>query len=367
MKIEKVRLSVITMPLKTPFKTHLETVKEREAIIVEAISSDGVSGFGEAVAFTTPWYTEETVKTCLHMLKEILIPIIQNKEIEHPSIVSKWFEPIRRNMMAKASLEMAIWDAFAKHERMPLWKLIGGDREEVLAGAVVGTSSVHEMLAQTAKLVEEGYKRIKIKISPQNDIEFLQALRNKYPHLSIMADANSAYNLGDVGELQKLDKFNLLMIEQPLAVDDIVEHSLIQKQVNTPICLDESIVTVQDLKNAIHLESLNVLNIKLGRVGGYAHALEMYKLCQKHNIQVWCGGMIEFGVSRAHNISLATLDGFSIPGDLSSSSRYWKEDIIEPEVHVVNGKIKRHNGHGIGFEVNRERLERVTVLQEIIK
>jgi o-succinylbenzoate synthase len=360
MDIQKVILHIIQMPLKNAFSTHLGTVDIRDGIIVEVIDGNGMSGYGEVVAFTTPWYTEETVKTCLHMLEEILIPLVFSKEIKHPKEIITLFNGVRRNQMAKASLEMAIWDLFAKQQNKPLWQIIGGSRQEVLSGAVVSASSMEMMSRQTEELVQEGYTRIKVKISPKHDYGILQSLRKKFPHLMIMADANSAYSLQDKEELKKLDELKLEMIEQPLAVDDIVEHAILQKEFQTPICLDESITSPMDMKNAIRLQSCKMVNIKLARVGGYSNALDIYKLCQQNNIGVWCGGMIEFGVSRAHNIALATLSGFSFPGDIVASRRYWEEDIIEPGITVENGKIKRINRPGIGVNINWKRMREVT-------
>jgi o-succinylbenzoate synthase len=360
MDIQKVVLHTIQMSLKNAFSTHLGTVEIRDGIIVEVIDGNGISGYGEVVAFTTPWYTEETVNTCLHILEDILIPLIFSKDVKHPREIITLFNGIRRNQMAKASLEMAIWDLFAKQQGKPLWKIISGSRQEVLSGAVVSASSTEAMIRQTEELVQEGYTRIKVKISPKHDYEILQSLRKRFPHLMMMADANSAYSLQDKDKIKNLDTLKLEMIEQPLAVDDIVEHAILQKELQTPICLDESITSPMDMKNAIRLQSCKMVNIKLARVGGYSNALDIYNLCQQNNIGVWCGGMIEFGVSRAHNIALATLHGFSFPGDIASSTRYWEEDIIEPEIIVRNGKVERMNGPGIGVNINWKRMREVT-------
>ncbi len=352
MKIKKISLHVISMPLKTPFVTHLQKVEKREGIIIKVLDAEGQVGLGESVAFTTPWYTEETVKTCYHLLKDILIPILKNNPISHPQELEERFKGVRGNQMAKASLEMALWDLYAKQLNEPLWHLIGGTRKKILAGAVVGASTVDEMVRQAHDLVNDGYERIKLKISPAEDVHIVKELRKEFPDLSLLADANSAYTLKDIDRLKALDDFQLEMIEQPLGIHDLVEHSILQKELHTPICLDESIVTPEDMKNAIYLNSCGVVNIKLGRVGGYNHALEIYRLCQEHNLKVWCGGMIEFGVSRAHNIALASLEGFSIPGDISSSSKYWEEDIIDKPIIVKNGAVDRLESPGIGVELN---------------
>ena len=364
MKIKSITLHIISMPLKKPFATHLQTVNEREGILVEVRDTEGLCGLGEGVAFSTPWYTEETVKTSYHMLKDVLIPLMNSKPFHHPEAIGKRFEAVRGNAMAKAALETALWDLYARQQSAPLWELIGGTRKEILAGAVVGADSLQGMVRQAEDLVEEGYQRIKLKISPGADLEIVKEFRANFPDLSLLADANSAYSLEDKTKLQALDEFKLEMIEQPLGIDDLVEHSLLQKEIITPICLDESIVTPHDMMSAIHLNSCGVVNIKLGRVGGYTSALEIYQLCQEHSIKVWCGGMIEFGVSRAHNLALATLEGFSIPGDISSSSKYWEEDIIASPIVVKNGAADRLDGTGIGVELNRKRLSAVTQYKE---
>ncbi|MCA1066487.1 o-succinylbenzoate synthase [Rossellomorea sp. AcN35-11] len=367
MNIKCITLHIISMPLKKPFVTHLQTVKEREGMIVEVQDTNGLKGLGEGVAFSTPWYTEETVKTSFHMLKDVLIPLLYSKPFNHPEEIGKRFEVVRGNSMAKASLEMALWDLYAKQESVPLWKVIGGTREEILAGAVVGANSVNEMIHQASELVQDGYQRIKLKISPGADVEIVRELREHFPSLSLLADANSAYTLEDKTHLQALDKYSLEMIEQPLGVNDLVEHSLLQKELTTPVCLDESIVTPHDMKSAIYLHSCGVVNMKLGRVGGYTSALEIYRLCQENDIRVWCGGMIEFGISRAHNLTLATLEGFSIPGDIASSSTYWEEDIISSPIMVNNGVVERLAGPGIGVELNSKRLREVTGYEESFK
>ncbi|MFD2446526.1 o-succinylbenzoate synthase [Bacillus sp. CGMCC 1.16607] len=361
MNIKEISLSVISMPLKFPFSSHLQTVSEREAIIVEVSDRDGLKGYGEAVAFSSPWYTEETVKTCYHMLVDFLIPLLQKAKISHPEQVSHLFEPIRRNQMAKASLETAIWDLYAKQKGKSLTTILGGNRKEIPSGAVVGSQSIKEALLQMEKYVAEGYKRIKLKINPPNDYEFLSEIRRQFPDVPILADANSAYTLQDLDRLKALDDFQLLMIEQPLAHDDFLDHAKLQKEVKTPICLDESIYSYDDVKRAIEQESCQVINIKIGRVGGLKNAKDIYDLCLKNGIDIWVGGMLEFGVSRAHNIALASLPGFHIPGDISASSRYWEEDITYPEVIVEKGNIAVPIEPGIGFQINERRLNEVLI------
>ncbi|MBT2724599.1 o-succinylbenzoate synthase [Bacillus sp. ISL-46] len=364
MKIAAVELNVIQMPLKEPFLTHLGAVKDREGIIIKLTNSDGVSGYGEGVAFSTPWYTEETVKTSLHMLTDFLIPLLQKTPFNHPEEVSQLFGSVRRNNMAKAALETAVWDLFAKSHSLPLSKLLGGTRSLIASGVVVATDSTKNALQQIEQYLEDGYQRIKVKINPQQDYAFLSEIRRFYPDLPIMADANSAYTIKDIERIKALDDFKLLMIEQPLGYDDILEHALLQKEIKTPICLDESIVSYDDARKAIEFGSCQVINIKVGRVGGLYEAKRIHDYCFEKGIPVWCGGMIEFGVSRAHNIALASLPGFSIPGDISASNRFWEEDIITPEVNVKNGFVKVPSGPGIGFEINEKRLQETLLLKE---
>ncbi|MFJ5715807.1 o-succinylbenzoate synthase [Neobacillus sp. NPDC093127] len=357
MKIASIELFVIQMPLKSPFLTHLGAVNDREGIIVKVTNTDGLSGFGEGVAFSTPWYTEETVATSLHMLKDILIPLLQKHPINRPEEASQLFSSIRRNNMAKAALETAIWDLDAKSHSEPLSKMIGGTREIIASGVVVATDSTAKALQQIEQYLEEGYQRVKVKINPNQDYSFLAEIRRHYPDLPLMADANSAYTLKDMDHLKALDEFNLLMIEQPLAHDDIIEHAVLQKEIQTPICLDESIVSFDDARKAIEFGSCKVINIKVGRVGGLYEAKRIHDYCYERGIPVWSGGMIEFGISRAHNIALASLPGFSIPGDISASSRFWEEDIIAPDVTVENGYITVPKAPGIGFEINEKRIQ----------
>ena len=365
MQLTSVTLRVISMPLKNPFQTHLETVRKREVIVVEARDSEGTVGYGEAVPFSVAWYTEETVKTAFHILENFLIPMTLKKKWSHPFELSLLWNGIRRNQMAKSGLEQAIWDLYAKKRGVYLGTLFGGERTEVAAGVVIATSSVDETLRQIEMYSKEGYQRYKVKISRTNDVQLLTEIRKVYPDLPLMVDANSAYTLDDLEHLKQMDKYKLLMIEQPLGHDDIVEHSFLQKELKTPICLDESICSFHDAKSALLLGSGRILNIKMARVGGWTEAVRIHDLCVEGNIPVWCGGMIEFGISRAHNVALASLKGFTIPGDISSSWKYWEQDIIEPEIQVVNGKISVPNASGIGFTVKESYLKNLTQYEQI--
>lgn len=367
MNIDAIQLYVIKMQLKSPFHTHLGTVTEREGIIVEVRDSDGILGYGEGVAFSTPWYTEETVKTSLHILTDILIPMLKANPIEHPKEASALFQTVRRNNMAKSGLEMALWDLYSKQNLTSLASTIGGTRAKIASGVVVAANSTFHALGQIETFLSEGYRRFKIKINPSQDYTFLAEIRRHYPDLPLMADANSAYTLNDIDRLKALDDFNLLMIEQPLAVDDIIEHSVLQKELETPVCLDESISSFEDARKAIELGSCRIINIKAGRVGGLFEAKKIHDYCFERGIPVWCGGMIEYGVSKAHNIALASLPGFTLPGDISASNRFWDEDIITPEVTVDNGYVTVPSQAGLGFSINKKRMKDVLLTKKAFR
>lgn len=365
MQLESVTLRHIRMNLKSPFSNSLETVTARDLIIVEVRDSEGEVGFGEGVAFTSPWYTEETLQTSWHMLRDFIIPKLKNQLIAHPSDVEGILSCIRRNPMAKSAIEGAIWDLYAKREGISLSRALGGSSQKIKAGVAVGASDPSVMLEEIHRRIDEGYERIKVKIKPSQDISILEAIRHSYPNLSLMADANSAYSLQDIDRLKALDPFHLLMIEQPLAADDIVDHAILQKEIETPVCLDESINSYDDARRALDLNSCKVINIKPGRVGGLSVSKRIHDLCSERGIPVWCGGMLESGIGRAHNIALSSLANFTIPGDVSASARYWEKDIIEPEVEVENGLITVSKEKGIGYEINWKELERVTVSKEV--
>jgi o-succinylbenzoate synthase len=365
MNIRSISMQIISAPLKTPFETHLQTVTNREAIIIKVTDNHGLTGFGEAVPFSSPWYTEETIKGCYHILKDFIIPKVLNINLTHPKDLLQIWKGIRRNAMAKSGMEQAIWDLYAKQQGEYIGNLFGGYRKKVAAGVVVASSNVSEAFRQITSYIEEGYKRFKVKINPNNDLSILSEIRRAFPDINLMADANSSYSLNDITKLRKLDQFALQMIEQPLGHNDIVEHSFLQKEIETPICLDESICSSHDARSALLINSCKVMNIKMARVGGWWEAVQIHDICLEAGVPVWCGGMIEFGISRAHNIALATLEGFSIPGDLSSSSKYWAEDIIFPEIRVNNGYIDVPNDKpGIGVAINEKKLTSLTIHEE---
>ncbi|RXT06475.1 o-succinylbenzoate synthase [Ammoniphilus sp. CFH 90114] len=352
MKINNFVLRKMKLELKAPFQTSFGTQTDREFILVEAHSGDEV-GYGECVAMSQPIYNEETVKTAWHVMEDFLIPMLYAKgSIEHPDQVSEIFAPIRRNNMAKAAIEGAVWDLYAKQNNVPLAKALGGSKTEIGVGVSIGIQeSVEDLLAVVEGFLNEGYQRMKIKIQPGKDVEMIRAVREKFPNVPVMADANSAYTLDDVEVFRALDDYNLMMIEQPLAHDDIIDHAKLQAQIKTPICLDESIHSLEDTKKAIELGSCKIINIKIGRVGGLTESKRIHDYCLSKDIPLWCGGMLESGIGRAHNIAITSLANFVMPGDTSGSSRYWHEDIISPEVVVTSkGTIDVPSSPGIGYQ-----------------
>lgn len=351
--IKNINLHKLAMTLKSPFSTSFGTLQDKDFFIIEVIDEEGNRGYGESVAFLTPWYTEETVKTTEHMIEDFLIDILRKNAVKHPDEVNGLFAPIKGNRMAKAAVEGAVWDLYAKQRKMTLAEALGGVKTEIDVGISIGIQPTIEDLIKTIQHhLEQGYKRVKLKIKPGLDIQLLKEVRKAFPDTPLMADANSAYTLGDIDLLKRMDEFNLMMIEQPLAHDDIIDHATLQAEINTPICLDESIHSYEDARKAIELGSCRVINIKIGRVGGLTEAKKIHDLCQKHQIAVWCGGMLEAGVGRAHNIALTTLPQFNLPGDTAGSAHYWEEDIITPEVTVHNGIIHVPSKPGIGYNIN---------------
>ncbi|WP_179292699.1 o-succinylbenzoate synthase [Bacillus sp. 7884-1] len=356
--IREVTLHRLVMRLIDPFTTSFGTFQDKEFFVIEMEDETGASGFGESVAFSSPWYSEETVETNKHIMQQFLIPLLLESPIEHPDEVSKRFESIRGNNMAKSALEGAVWDLYAKRNNNPLYKELGGRKQQIDVGISIGIQpTANELVHVVEGFVNEGYKRMKVKIKPGADYEMLKEVRRHFPDILLMADANSAYTLDDIDTLKKLDELNLMMIEQPLSHDDIIDHAKLQSELATPICLDESIHTVEDARKAVELGSCKIINIKIGRVGGLTESKKIHDYCAQQGIAVWCGGMLEAGIGRAHNIALTTLPQFVLPGDTAASSRYWEKDIIVPEVIVENGVIHVPDKPGIGYEVNRQVLE----------
>jgi len=362
--IQEIKLHRVQMSLKHPFKTSFGVVERKDFFITEVINHDGTRGYGESVAFTVPWYTEETTETCLHVIESFLIPLLREHSITHPDDVTDIFRVIRRNNMAKSALEGAIWDLHAKQQGVSLARALGGLETSIDVGISIGMKpTIDDLLSDVEESVDQGFKRVKVKIQPGWDIAVLREIRHHFPSLDIMADANSAYTLRDAPHLKQFDDLQLLMIEQPLAHDDLIDHAKLQQQIKTPICLDESIHSIEDVRQALALRSCQIINVKIGRVGGLTEAKRIHDLCKEHNIPVWCGGMLESGVGRAHNIALSTLPQFVLPGDIAGSAHYWKKDIIMPEVVVEDGEIFVPDAAGIGVNIDKAALEQFTVAQ----
>ena len=367
MRIEQLTLHELHMKLVAPFQTSMDTTTVRRILLTEAVV-DGVVGWGECVAGETPCYSPETTDTAWHVLSDHLWPSIKAKHFGSASEVWDLLSWVRGHNMAKAALETAVWDAEAKQKNIPLAKLIGGVRGEIASGVSIGVKASLEELAQAVKVeLEAGYQRIKVKIKPGYDLEPVRRLRNEFPAIKLMVDANSAYTLADLPLLKKLDEFYLMMIEQPLGWDDLYSHVQLQKQLITPICLDECVHTEEQALAAIRLGAGRIINIKLGRVGGFTEARRIHDLCQQNSMPVWCGGMLESGIGRAHNIALSTLPNFTLPGDVTASKRYWSQDIIEPEVTVAQqGVIQVPGGPGIGFAPRLDLIEKWTVRKKVL-
>ena len=351
----------------SPFETSFGVEDVKEAVVV-AIKKNGVIAYGECVAARGPWYNEETIASAKYIIKQLLAPIILKEEFESPASFIKRTRAIRGNNMAVATIEMALWDLLGKLKNQSVSKLLGGEREEVQVGVSIGIQpTINDLLDKVTSYLKDGYKRIKIKIKPGYDLEPVKEIRKRYPNILLQVDANSAYSLQDVNILKELDKFNLLLIEQPLAHDDIFDHSKLQKLLRTSICLDESIHTVEDARKAIEIEACRIINIKPGRMRGLDCSRHLQDLCREHQIPVWCGGMLETGIGRAFNVALASLPGFSLPGDISASKRYFKRDIITKEFELTkNGTLQVPTTPGIGVNIDSTLLEACTTSKEIL-
>lgn len=369
LQLERLELREIQLPLKAPFETSFGRVTRRRILLLKACDRSGLAGYGECVAGENPFYNHETIDTAWLMTTKHIVPLLAAARITSAAQVRHALAPIRENRMAKAGVEAALWDLEAKLAGQPLWRYIGGTRAEVACGVSIGLQdSTGALLDQICRELESGYQRIKIKIKPGKDVQLVEAVRRRFPDITLSVDANSAYSLEtDSPVFARLDEFGLLMIEQPLAPGDLVDHARLQRGLETPICLDESIVSLADARHARELDACRIVNIKLGRVGGYSEAKDIQSFAQAHDTPVWCGGMLEAGIGRAHNIALSTLSGFTLPGDVSASARYWEQDIIEPPVSVSQaGTIEAPARPGIGFEVNEAFVDALTVRREAV-
>jgi O-succinylbenzoate synthase len=361
MRIERAELREIPLRLKEYFEISSGGQQDRRIVLL-TLEGDGLEGWGECVAGESPDYSYETTETAWHMLTSFILPKVVGREAEGPEDVLGPVRWIRGHRMAKAAVEMAAWDLAARMDGVSLSAKLGGSRRAVPVGVSVGLQKTDEALhSKVAGYVAEGYARVKIKIKPGRDVEMLAGLRERFPDVRFMADANSAYRLSDLPRLQAMDELGLMMIEQPLSHEDFLHHARLQTKLKTPICLDESIESVDDLELALELGSCRIVNIKPGRVGGHASSKRIHDLMVSRGLPVWCGGMLESGIGRAHNVALASLEGFTLPGDISASKRYWERDIVRPEFEMHDGTMAVPTGLGIGVEPDRERIEALTV------
>lgn len=366
-QIDRIVVRQIRMPLVHFFETSFSRTYARDIVLVEIIS-EGLSGWGEVTAGENPFYNEEWTASIWPLLANYAIPRLLRHPLNSADDVFDRTAHIRGHFMARGGLEAAIWDLEARRMGLPLYEHIGGGtRMEIPCGVSIGIQdSVEQLLEKIQTELDAGYQRIKMKIKPGWDIDVVRRVRSTFPNILLMADANSAYRLEDADRLSQLDEFSLMMIEQPLAHDDIVDHAILQSQIKTPICLDECIRTFHHAEQAIALNACGILNIKLGRVGGFREARKIHDFATAHGIPVWCGGMLESGIGRAHNIALSTLPGFALPGDVSASKRYWSRDILTAPIEVTSrGTIVVPEGAGFGFEIDLDFLKSVTVREEL--
>jgi o-succinylbenzoate synthase len=367
MKIEAITLREIQMPLVHFFETSFSRLYSRRILLV-TVRCDGVNGWAESVAGEDPFYSSEWIDTAWPTIKHHLAPMMLGKTVASGRECPALYAKVRAHRMAKAALENAVWDAEAIQKQQPLWKLLGGTRREIPCGVSIGIQdSVEQLLDKIQVELDAGYRRIKVKVKPGWDVNVFERIRSRWADITLSCDANSAYTLDRVEHLRAFDQFNLLMIEQPLWNDDIYYHARLQKELRTAICLDESIVHGRAAAIAIESGACRIVNIKVGRVGGFTEAKIVHDICHAQKVPVWCGGMLESGIGRAHNIALSTLENFSLPGDVSASKRYWKEDIIEPEVQVsANGMIAISDAPGTGYRVREDLIEKLTVHKETL-
>ena len=368
MKIEAVTLRELHMPLKHFFETSFGRTENRRVLLITA-HCEGVEGWAECVAGEGPFFSSEWIETAWATTREFLAPLLIGQSIAQARDSAALMSRVRGHNMAKAALENALWDAEAKAKGEPLWKLLGGTRSEIDCGVSIGIQNSHEQLLEKIETeLAAGYQRIKVKVKPGWDVDVLAKIRKRWPQILLSCDANSAYRPSDIDHLKKFDEFGLLMIEQPLWHDDIFYHAKLQRELKTALCLDESIHHARDAETAIELGACRIINIKVGRVGGFSEAIAVHDICERSKIPVWCGGMLETGIGRAHNIALSTLQNFQLPGDVSASQRYWEEDIVEPEIKVTSrGTIMVGNSAGTGYIPKKDLIEKLTLRKEVVR
>lgn len=366
--IEQLELRQVKMPLLHFFETSFGRTYERDMVLI-AVSGGGITGWGEITAGENPFYNEEWTESAWLIARDYAAPRILGKELGSAAEAGPLFAHIRGHKMASGGVEAALWDYEARQKNVPLWQLIGGGaRREIPCGVSLGIqNTVDDLLRVIERELADGYQRIKLKIKPGRDIEDLREVRKRFPNIKMMADANSAYTLADADRLQALDEFYLMMIEQPLAHDEIIDHVALQAKLQTPICLDECIRSAHHAEQAIRMNACGIINIKLGRVGGFGEAKRVHDVCQQHNVPVWCGGMLESGIGRAHNVALASMPNFVLPGDVSASKRYWKRELLrQPVETTAHGTIALQDGPGFGYEIDHEFLDSITVRKQVL-
>ena len=361
MRIDQVDIKIVRLPLVRPFQTSASRKDHLDHILVR-IDAGGTVGWGECASPSDPYYCPETTETCWHILRDFLVPSVLGREWATIDELVGFYGGVRGNRFARAGLEMACWDALARAQGQPLHRLLGGTRSEIHSGVSLGIESrIETLLDLIAVYHNEGYRRIKLKIAPGWDVDVVRRVRESHPTIVLQVDANSAYTLSDLPTLKKLDEFDLVLIEQPLAHDDIIDHARLQAALKTPICLDESIHSADDARKALDLGACRVINIKVSRLGGLLEARRVHDLCLARGVPVWCGGMHEFGIGRAANVAIASLSGFTLPGDVSGSDKYYTEDIVEPPIRALAGAITLTNRPGLGVEPVIERIEARTL------
>ena len=367
MRIDRLELRLLKLPLVHFFETSFGRIDDKHFIVVRAFG-DGVVGYGECVAEEDPYYSSETNQTCWHIIRDFIAPRVIGATFSHPREVFPAFKAIRGHNMAKAAVEMAAWDLYARQQGQPLYRVLGGTRDRIASGVSIG---IQQSLDQLASKVEHelaaGYQRIKIKIKPGWDVAAVERVRATFGTIPLMVDANAAYTMKDADHLAQLDAFDVMMIEQPLDYDDIADHACLQRRLKTAICLDESIKTLGLARDAITANACRIINIKPGRVGGFAESIRLHDLCAEHGIPVWHGGMLESGIGRAANIHLATLPNFSLPGDIAASKRYFVPDLIEPGIEVDStGSVAVPERPGLGVDIRDDRVAAATLRSETL-
>jgi o-succinylbenzoate synthase len=366
MRIDQIELRIVRLPLVRPFQTSSSRKVHLDHIVVQ-LTADGVTGWGECASPSDPYYCPETTETCWHILRDFLTPLVLGREWSTIDELTGVYAHVKGNRFARAGLEMACWDLLARTSGQPLHSLLGGSRPEILSGVSLGIEPrIETLLDLIARYLEEGYRRIKLKIAPGSDVDVVRRVRDRYPAIPLQVDANSAYTLADLPALKELDQFGLLLIEQPLADDDIIDHARLQESLTTPICLDESIHSAADARKALDLGACRVINIKVSRLGGLLEAKRVHDLCYGRGVPVWCGGMHEFGIGRAANVAIASLPGFTIPGDVSGSDKYYAEDLVAPPIVARLGAIDVPVSAGLGVEPIVARIRARTLRQFLL-